>query len=49
MEKIFTDIILARPRQAPELPIVKDKIKSHAIVFEYFTSQFLSKYFEKNH
>lgn len=48
MENFFTEIILAWPRQAPELPMIKDKIRSHAIVFEYFTSQFLSKYFEKN-
>ncbi len=48
MENLFTRVILSWPRQAPELKVIVDKIKSHAMVFEFFMREFLSKYFVKN-
>ena len=44
IEQLFTDIISAWPRQAPELEIVQPQIKSHAFLFEFLLNRFLTKH-----
>ncbi len=44
-DAFFGNIISAWPQQAPELPIIKDRIGAHAFFFEFFTKQFLAKHF----
>lgn len=49
VEAFFGNIISAWPPQAPELPIIKDRINAHAFLFEFFTKQFLAKHFDNLH